>query len=143
MSAFRIALPMKMDDSVRLAGVRMNLMAGVTAVVALFLLVALVAVYLRRRAKAPAGSPARSLGVLALLLVLLVLIPSALFVYTVHCVVEGGCQLWGLLLMILFVGYVALTLFKRGALTAMLANLVARRGKIASAAKAAARRLRA
>jgi hypothetical protein len=61
----------------------------------------------------------------------------------VHCVVEGGCQLWGLLLMALFVAYVAVTLLKRGAAAAVLGNLVSRRRALNSSARGALRRLRA
>lgn len=143
MSPLNISLPMKMDDSVRVLGLRLNLMAAVVAVLALVLAVALVAVHLRRRAQAPAGSPARSLAVLALMLGLLVLLPSALIVYTVHCVVEGGCQLWGLLIMVAFVAYIAVTLLKRGAVAAMLSNLVARRRGLARAASRAASAIKA
>lgn len=143
MSPLRISLPMKMDDSVRLLGVRMNLMAAVVAAIALALAAALVVAHLRRRAQAPAGSPARSAAVLAIMLLALVLLPSALLVYTVHCVVEGGCQLWGLLLMIAFVGYVAVTLLKRGAVAAMLANIISRRKQLSGAAKTAVSRIKA
>lgn len=129
MSPLNISLPLKMGDSVRVLGLRLNLMAAVAAALAVVLAAAMVVAHLRRTR--------RNLAVLALMMLLGVLLPSALIVYTVHCVVEGGCQLWGLLITVAFVAYIAVTLLKRGAVAAMLANVLARRRDVGRAAKKA------
>lgn len=134
MQLLRINLPAALSKSTAVLGLEVNVMAIVVLAATLAIVAAVAVSYLRAR-KGESGAQRIRPGTALLATLMLIVLPAALFAYTVDCVVRGGCTAWALVLTAAFAAYAIAVLVRRGAIASALATAVSRQRKIGKAIK--------